>query len=86
MSGLINASRYPIEKGARYIRLEHTGVTQGSLFLSDLDTSSDVLIPDLGILIPQAGGQDTFTTPLEVRTIQESDDLKALLVEFNEAV
>ena len=38
MPGLINATRYPIRKSARFIRVRHTGVSGGSLFLSDLDT------------------------------------------------
>jgi len=38
MPGLINAHTYPIRKGAKFIRLRHTGVSGGSLFLSDLDT------------------------------------------------
>lgn len=38
MPGLINAHTYPIRRGAKFIRLRHTGASGGSLFLSDLDT------------------------------------------------
>jgi len=41
MPGIINAHKSPIRPGARFIRLTHTGLSHGSLFLSDLDTEEN---------------------------------------------
>jgi len=42
---------------------------------SNASTVADVLIPDVGVLIPQAGGQDTFEEPDELYQLQQSVDL-----------
>jgi hypothetical protein len=41
MPGILNAHRFAIRKHAKFIRLRHTETSQGSLFLSDLDTSEN---------------------------------------------
>jgi hypothetical protein len=45
---------------------------------SNLATVADVLIPDLGILIPFGGGQETFIDGENISAAGESNDLNAL--------
>ena len=45
---------------------------------SNADTVADVLIPDLGILIPFGGGTETFTDDENIAASGQSGDLDAL--------
>lgn len=48
---------------------------------SNASTVSDVLIPDVGVLIPSGGGTETFTENDEIFELQESIDLRDFLTD-----
>lgn len=48
---------------------------------SNAGTVADILIPDVGVLIPQAGGQETFIENDEILEFRESQDLVDLLTD-----
>jgi hypothetical protein len=48
---------------------------------SNAGTVTDVLIPDVGVLIPSGGGQDTFIEIDELFEFQESQDLRTLITD-----
>lgn len=48
---------------------------------SNAGTVADVLIADVGIKIPQAGGTETLTQPTDLTRAAASEDLRALIVD-----
>lgn len=48
---------------------------------SHVDTTEDVLIPDVGIFIPKGGGQEQFVTVQEKSKVKNSLDLRRLATE-----
>jgi hypothetical protein len=72
MPGLINAHKYPIRKNAKFIRLRHTEQSQGSLFLSDLDTpenkASNAKIP---VYVPYGETVDVLLTDRVLTSYQQ---------------